>query len=78
MIYPLYETCEHNKFDLNPIEVENLSWISHWHDDIELALLLSGTATVNINDNIFNIQAGTVCVINSHDIHCCLHHFFVE
>lgn len=41
----------------------------HWHDEIELLYVLSGSALQQVNDNIFSISEGDVVVIRSQDIH---------
>ena len=66
---PLYETREHPLHSCNLIEIAELEWIPHWHDDIEIMLLLKGTAILAINDESYTVRAGTVCIINSRDIH---------
>ncbi|MGN0394172.1 MAG: helix-turn-helix domain-containing protein [Coprococcus sp.] len=58
---------------------------SHWHHELEIFLLLEGTVQIGVGDNIYRIEAGEGCFINSDVIHSftgivqspCTYHSFV-
>ncbi len=41
----------------------------HWHQAVELLLLVRGKATCKFNHSTIQIQAGDIFLINSHDVH---------
>ena len=41
----------------------------HWHDEIEILLIVEGDATQQINENIFNICKGDIICIAGNDVH---------
>ncbi len=43
----------------------------HWHDSLELTLLVSGTAQYTINGSRLQVQEGDLLLINSGDMHSC-------
>ncbi len=47
----------------------NYSMQEHWHDDIELILILSGNMTYNINGKLIKFNEGEGIIINSHQLH---------
>ncbi|MDO4284012.1 MAG: AraC family transcriptional regulator [Eubacteriales bacterium] len=49
----------------------NISFIAHWHREIELIYVRSGTAQIHVTDASFNAQAGDLIVCDSGDIHFC-------
>lgn len=48
---------------------EYLTVHPHWHDEIEILLVLSGSAFQQVNENTFTISQGDTVVIRSQDIH---------
>ena len=51
------------------IKYRNLNNISHYHSDYELVYIHEGSATVTVNENIFNLNAKESVFIHSNDIH---------
>ena len=47
----------------------NFSAPSHWHDDIELSLILSGEKQYNVNGQIVTVSKGDGIFINSRQLH---------
>lgn len=47
----------------------NCSGISHWHDDIELILILSGEMQYNVNGKIFMLHENEGIFVNSRQLH---------
>ena len=52
------------------IKYQNLNNIPHYHSDYELVYINKGQASVTVNENIFNLNAGKCVFIDSNDIHC--------
>ena len=48
---------------------ENISFLAHWHQEIELIYLRSGSARLSINDYNFTAHAGDLVVVDSGDFH---------
>lgn len=48
---------------------ENISFLAHWHQEIELIYLRSGSARLSINDYNFTAYAGDLVVVDSGDFH---------
>lgn len=44
------------------------SW-AHWHNEIEILFLLSGTLKITVKDAQYNLKAGDIILINSNQIH---------
>lgn len=42
---------------------------SHWHDDIELVLILSGKMQYNVNGKIMHLDAGQAIFVNARQLH---------
>lgn len=42
---------------------------SHWHDDIELILILSGKLLYNVNGNIVTLNTGEGILVNTRQLH---------
>lgn len=47
----------------------NYAALAHWHDDIELMYILSGTMQYNVNGEIVTLSAGEGLFINSRQMH---------
>lgn len=47
----------------------NFAASSHWHDDVEFSVILSGQMTYNINGSIYVIKEGDGVFINSRQFH---------
>ncbi|MDO5425589.1 MAG: AraC family transcriptional regulator [Eubacteriales bacterium] len=48
---------------------ENISFLAHWHAEIEFIYLRSGSARLSINDHNFTAHAGDLVVVDSGDFH---------
>lgn len=57
-------TSSSNQNNSNSITVH-----PHWHDEVEILYVLKGSASQQVNDNIFNINRGDMVIIRSQDIH---------
>ena len=47
----------------------NISFLAHWHQEIELVYLRSGSARFCINEHNFTARAGDLVLIDTGDIH---------
>ncbi len=47
----------------------DISFLAHWHTELELIYIKSGTATFGVTDRIFTARAGDLVVCDSGDIH---------
>lgn len=47
----------------------NISFLAHWHNEIELIYVRSGTARISITDQSFTASAGDLIVCDSGNIH---------
>lgn len=47
----------------------NISFIAHWHKEIELIFVRSGTVEIHVNSRSFMAQAGDLVVCDSGEIH---------
>lgn len=47
----------------------NLQFMAHWHDEIELVLVLEGQLTMGVNQREFLLTPGDIAVSASQDIH---------
>ena len=48
---------------------EDISFLAHWHQEIELIYLRSGSAHLSINDHTFTAHQGDLVVIDTGDFH---------
>lgn len=48
---------------------ENISFLAHWHQEIEFIYLRSGSARLSINDHNFTARSGDLVVVDSGDFH---------
>ena len=48
---------------------DNMSFWAHWHEEIELILVRSGTARINVTDHAFTAREGDLILCDSGDIH---------
>lgn len=54
----------------NPLSVfPNYAADSHWHDDIELMLILSGHMLYNVNGQIVRLETGEGILVNARQLH---------
>ena len=44
-------------------------FIPHWHDEMEILVMLSGTAVFHVGEHIHNVKAGEMVVINNNEVH---------
>lgn len=58
--YPIYAT----KGTLSPYPIP-----SHWHDDVEFIVVISGEMKYNINGDILTIKSGDGIFVNSRQLH---------
>ena len=47
----------------------NISFLAHWHQEIELIYIRSGSAKISITDHSFTAHAGDLVICDSGDIH---------
>lgn len=48
---------------------EDISFLSHWHNEIELIYVRSGQARICVTDHVFMAEAGDLIICDSGDIH---------
>lgn len=48
---------------------KNISFLAHWHKELELIYIRSGSARISINDHIFVANKGDLVVCDSGNIH---------
>jgi AraC-like DNA-binding protein len=48
---------------------DNISFLAHWHKEIELIYIRSGSARISITNHIFTANEGDLIVCDSGDIH---------
>lgn len=48
---------------------ENISFLAHWHQELELIYIRSGSARFSINDDEFIAQAGDLVFVDTGDFH---------
>ncbi len=67
----LYDRAEHPAYIRKGYlsSYPNFSAESHWHDDIELILILSGQMQYNINGQIVLLEAGEGIFVNARQLH---------
>lgn len=47
----------------------NISFLAHWHNELELIYIRSGSAKISVTDHIFIAHAGDLVICDSRDIH---------
>ncbi len=62
--FPAY--IEKNQLSLYP----NYSAVSHWHDDLEFIVVISGQMSYNVNGVLIPLKAGDGIFVNSRQLHC--------
>lgn len=50
---------------------QNISFLAHWHNEIELIYIRSGSAKISITDHIFTAHEGDLILCDSGNIHYC-------
>jgi AraC-like DNA-binding protein len=48
---------------------KNISFVAHWHKELELIYIRSGSARISINDHIFVANKGDLVICDSGNIH---------
>lgn len=48
---------------------ENISFLAHWHQEIEFIFVRSGSAHLSINDDTFTAHEGDLVIIDTGDFH---------
>lgn len=48
---------------------DNISFITHWHKEIELIYVRSGSTNINISNNSFAVDEGDFIICDTGDIH---------
>ena len=54
---------------ITTIRTDNLSFMAHWHGDVELILVLKGEIPVSIDGRTARMGAGDIAIIGSGEIH---------
>lgn len=47
----------------------NISFLAHWHNELELIYAREGVSSITVNDDTYCMRAGDLVVCNSGDIH---------
>jgi mannose-6-phosphate isomerase-like protein (cupin superfamily) len=50
---------------------DNISFVAHWHREIELIYVRSGSAEIHVTDTTLSAKQGDLVVCDSGDIHYC-------
>ncbi len=56
-------------FHVKAIRAKNNTYLAHWHEDAELALVLSGRIRLGANDTATTLEAGDLAIFDSNVIH---------
>lgn len=48
---------------------QNISFLAHWHNELELIYAREGVSSITVNDDTYQLEAGGLVVCNSGDIH---------
>ncbi|WNS44074.1 AraC family transcriptional regulator [Paenibacillus sp. MMS20-IR301] len=56
-------------FPFTAFTTRNIEYLAHWHNDLELVLVLEGSIRMGINSDTRLLQAGDLAVCSSGDIH---------
>lgn len=59
----------HSDFMVWQSDYENISFLAHWHQELELIYVRSGTAHFSINDYEFTAYAGDLVFVDTGDFH---------
>ncbi|MDD2356200.1 MAG: AraC family transcriptional regulator [Lachnospiraceae bacterium] len=55
-------------------QYRDISFVAHWHREIELIYVRSGTAEIHVTDRSFSAGSGDLILCDSGDIHYCDRH----
>lgn len=50
---------------------KDISFLAHWHQEIELLYVRSGTAHMSINEHTFTARQGDLVIVDTGDFHYC-------
>lgn len=48
---------------------QNISFLAHWHNELELIYARAGVSQITVNDDTYPLEAGGLIICNSGDIH---------
>lgn len=54
---------------ISTMQLQDLSFLAHWHQDVELIYVITGSVQVGINSESWLLQAGDMAICSSGDIH---------
>lgn len=67
---PYYENRNYDsKIKIHASIVKNLSFVAHWHTDIEMIYVVEGMLGVGINSEYRILQKGELSICSSNDVH---------
>lgn len=58
-----------DKYGVTAFRTQNLSFMAHWHRDIELIFVLTGEITVGVGGKVCCMKGGDLAIIGSGEIH---------
>ncbi len=67
-----HEIRDHSRYGQNDIQsfrTQSLTFMAHWHHDVEVILSFGGHIPVGINGKTFLLQEGDMAIVKSGDIH---------
>ena len=50
-------------------EMQNINYLAHFHDEIEIAVIISGSTFITCDNSCFTAEAGDLCVFMPTEIH---------
>ena len=61
----------HSDFMVWQSAYRDISFVAHWHQEIELMYVRSGTAHMSINEHTFTARKGDLVIVDTGDFHYC-------
>ena len=64
-----HENMQHNQIPLRATSAEGFLILAHWHNEVEILYVTSGTYNIGINDESRVLREGEFVIASSDDIH---------
>lgn len=48
---------------------DQYTMVSHWHSELEIIRILSGTLNIHLNNNVYIAEKGSVILVNPETVH---------
>lgn len=69
VFHEIRKPSAHDPHGITTIRTRNLSFMAHWHHDVELILVLEGEIPVGIDGRFRRMRAGDLAIVGSGEIH---------